>query len=76
MTRTRTIATESTGDTMSIAATGNASIITAAIAGTTSTIGGNTNTAATGAHGRSGTGMPESIPAYTNMEDITATTPI
>ena len=70
------IAIESAEATMSIVATRSTRMTAAAIMGITSTIGGNTNTGAIGAHGMNGTGMPESIPVYTNMDAITATTPI
>jgi hypothetical protein len=61
---------------MGIMATGKTRMIAAAIMGITSTIGGNTNTGAIGVHGMTGTGMPESIPAFANMDAITATMPI
>ena len=62
--------------TMSIMATGKILMTGAAITDTTNTIGSNTNTGAIGARGTIGTVMPESIPASTNMDTITATMPI
>ena len=70
------IATESTAATMGIMATGNTPMIAAAITGTTITTGGNMNTAAIGAHGMIGTGMPEGFPTCTNTGTTTGTTPI
>ena len=61
--------------TMSIMGTRNTLMTAAAITGTTSTIGNNTNTGAIGAHGMIGTGMPRSIPAFTSMGTITVTRP-